>query len=450
MSFLTQELNALITIISSIAKSENKKTAIPASSNSEDYSYYQKLSESLSESERLILILALAPHISSSYLEILSGYSNENHGIGGVLEGNGRSIFMPTVETAIHLLAHVEANHNPDFATKKLALFHSDSPLIANKIIEIENNGLPLLVSKISINSSALYQILWNKPYVPAFGNEFPAERISTKQNWEDLVLQEKTKKGLESVESWLKHHSKLEENEALSKRIYPGYRVIFHGPSGTGKTLAVGLLAKKYGIDAYRVDLSKIVSKYIGETEKNLKQVFDIAEQHNWILFFDEGDALFGKRTEAKTSNDRHSNQEIAYLLQRIERYPKMIIVATNLVKSMDDAFSRRFQSRVEFFNPDFHSSLKLYNTIFKDELGMDEEVDFISYANDHQLTGGNMMNILQKSALRAHEHNEGKLNKRNIADALFERLEQSSNRVDDRVRRELFYEFEKKNEGL
>ena len=119
------------------------------------------------------------------------------------------------------------------------------------------------------------------------------------------------------------------------------GYRTLFYGPPGTGKTLCATLIGKKNGMDVYRIDLSMIVSKYIGETEKNLANVFDQAENRNWILFFDEADALFGKRTSTNTSNDRHSNQEIAYLLQRIEDFPGTVVLATNLKSKLSPVVS-------------------------------------------------------------------------------------------------------------
>lgn len=136
----------------------------------------------------------------------------------------------------------------------------------------------------------------------------------------------------------------------------------MFSGPPGTGKTLTAALLGKSTGRDVYRVDLSMVVSKYIGETEKNLSRVFDAASYKEWILFFDEGDALFGKRTEASSSNDRHANQLTGYLLQKIEDFPGTVIVATNLKSNMDEAFTRRFQNMVHFTIPGPEERLQLW----------------------------------------------------------------------------------------
>ena len=132
-----------------------------------------------------------------------------------------------------------------------------------------------------------------------------------------------------------------------MRKRVKPGYRALFHGPPGTGKTLTATLLGKHTGRPVFRIDLSRVVSKYIGETEKNLSRLFDKAEHKDWILFFDEADALFGKRTEIRDAHDKYANQEVAYLLQRIESYAGLVILATNQRGNIDEAFLRRFQAR-------------------------------------------------------------------------------------------------------
>src|SRR5204863_2251929 len=133
-------------------------------------------------------------------------------------------------------------------------------------------------------------------------------------------------------------------------------------GPPGTGKTLTAGLLGKEFNKDVYRVDLSQIVSKYIGETEKNLSKIFDRAEHKDWILFFDEADALFGKRTNVQSSHDKYANQEVSYLLQRVEDYAGLLILSSNFKNNLDDAFIRRFHEVVHFPLPDARQRLILW----------------------------------------------------------------------------------------
>jgi SpoVK/Ycf46/Vps4 family AAA+-type ATPase len=194
----------------------------------------------------------------------------------------------------------------------------------------------------------------------------FPAQKISTSMDWEDIVLEEYTMTQVNEINTWLKHGNTLMNDWGLDKKIKPGYRALFYGPPGTGKTLTATLLGKAAGRDVYKVDLSMVVSKYIGETEKNLSNIFDTAQYKDWILFFDEADALFGKRTQAESSNDRHANQQTAYLLQRIEDFPGMTILASNLKGNMDEAFSRRFQSVVYFGMPSAAERYLLWNNAF------------------------------------------------------------------------------------
>lgn len=152
---------------------------------------------------------------------------------------------------------------------------------------------------------------------------------------------------GIEKVKEWFKS-STAHGNTA--KKLGSGYKALFFGPPGTGKTIAAERMAKEIGADLYRIDLSMVVSKYIGETEKNISRIFDSAQNKNWVLFFDEADTLFGRRTDVKNSHDKYANQEIAYLLQRMEDYDGLMILATNLKSNIDKAFTRRFNLVVEF----------------------------------------------------------------------------------------------------
>ena len=138
-----------------------------------------------------------------------------------------------------------------------------------------------------------------------------------------------------------------------MAPKLRPGYRSLFYGPPGTGKTMTACLLGKSTGRDVYKVDLSLVVSKYIGETEKNLARVFDQAQHKGWILFFDEADALFGKRSETRDAHDRYANQEVSFLLQRIETFDGIAILASNQRENLDDAFTRRFESIIYFPMP-------------------------------------------------------------------------------------------------
>ncbi|MDB5676209.1 MAG: family ATPase, partial [Sphingomonas bacterium] len=209
----------------------------------------------------------------------------------------------------------------------------------------------------------------------------------------------------VEMIGRWVEYGETLMVEWGLAQRLKPGYRCLFYGGPGTGKTLTAALLGKRYGVAVYRVDLSRVVSKWIGETEKNLATLFDHASHHNWILFFDEADALFGKRTDASSANDRHANQQIAYLLQRLEDYPGLAILATNQQNHLDEAFARRFQSSILFPMPDAEQRLKLWRDTFAAAKGVkiEAEIDFVTIARDYELAGGAIINVLRYAALMA-----------------------------------------------
>ncbi|MEO5609868.1 MAG: ATP-binding protein [Ornithinibacter sp.] len=188
---------------------------------------------------------------------------------------------------------------------------------------------------------------------LPSFSSAFPAAHLQTERTWENVVLHPKTQHQIQEIENWVKDDFVPMGDRELGKRVKAGYRVLFHGPAGTGKALTATLLGKTAGRPVLRIDLARVLSKYIGETEKNLSRLFDAAREKDWILFFDEADALFGKRTAVRDSHDRYANQEVAYLLQAIETHPGLVIVATNQRNTNDDAFLRRFQASIEFLHP-------------------------------------------------------------------------------------------------
>ncbi|MFM7461119.1 MAG: ATP-binding protein, partial [Burkholderiales bacterium] len=189
------------------------------------------------------------------------------------------------------------------------------------------------------------------------------------------------------------------------------GYRSLFYGPPGTGKTLTATLIGKNAGVDVYRIDLSMVVSKFIGETEKNLASVFDQAENKNWVLFFDEADALFGKRTQTSSSNDRYANQEVAYLLQRVEDFPGIVILATNMRANIDEAFARRFQSMVHFPMPDAKQRKRLWETVLRDLKRLADDVNLDQLAEAYELSGGAIANVVRYGAISALQRGQTRI---------------------------------------
>jgi SpoVK/Ycf46/Vps4 family AAA+-type ATPase len=181
------------------------------------------------------------------------------------------------------------------------------------------------------------------------------------------------------------------------------GVTILFSGPPGTGKTMAAEVIAGELSLDLFKIDLSTIVSKYIGETEKNLEHIFSEAETSNAILFFDEADALFGKRSEVRDSHDRYANIEISYLLQRMEAYDGVTILATNLRSNLDESFTRRLQFAVDFPFPTEVYRLRIWRTLFPPEVPCDADLDLPGMASRFKLAGGNIRNIIIGAAYLA-----------------------------------------------
>jgi SpoVK/Ycf46/Vps4 family AAA+-type ATPase len=188
-----------------------------------------------------------------------------------------------------------------------------------------------------------------------------------------------------------------------MKKKLKLGYRSLFYGPPGTGKTLTASLLGKYTGKDVYKVDISMMVSKFIGETEKNLANLFARAESKDWILFFDEADALFGKRTNVRDAHDKYANQEVSYLLQRVENYDGLVILSSNFKSNIDEAFIRRFQSIIQFPMPNAKERLQLWQMAFPSQVRLADVVDLPQLSATYELTGSDIMNVVHYCCLQA-----------------------------------------------
>ena len=356
----------------------------------------------ISFEERFIVMLALMPHVSPQSLDIFfaqnKNFARQYTEFGG-WKGLSHAGFLPTGETAAFVLAGDDVEKRKNV----VRIFGKEHWFSRQCILRLEgaNDGEPFLSGQLRVSEEFLYKVLLDSEYKPDYSIGFPAQRITTELQWHDMILDYGVATELEEINTWLRSGDDIMKKWGLSKFMKAGYRALFYGPPGTGKTLAATLLGKKNNMDVYRVDLSMIVSKYIGETEKNLAKVFDMAENRNWILFFDEADALFGKRTSTNTSNDRHANQEVAYLLQRIENFPGTVILATNLKSNIDEAFSRRFQSVVYFPMPSEELRRDLWhNMLPKKWLGQNAD-KLLSQAAETELSGGSIINVVRKCAL-------------------------------------------------
>jgi hypothetical protein len=231
------------------------------------------------------------------------------------------------------------------------------------------------------------------------------AVKVTPRAGWDDLVLPEDRVEQLRDIAAQVRHHYRVFAAWGFGAKLShgKGLSVLFGGPPGTGKTMAAEVLAGDLDLDLYKVDLSGVVSKYVGETEKNLGRVFAEARASNSILFFDEADALFGKRTEVSDAHDRYANIETSYLLQQLEEYDGLVVLATNLRQNLDEAFTRRIRFVVEFPFPEAESRGRIWRSLFPAEAPVSADVDFACLGREFQVSGGSIKNIVLNAAFLA-----------------------------------------------
>jgi len=354
------------------------------------------------EQEFIVILLALMPHLDPGFFSnVIAEHLPEGGDFpefGGVKGSRQRGI-LPSGETAQFILAG--ANLEKRLEVQRML---SSGHWFAKKHIlwlDPVPEGEPPMSGQLILEPEVVELLTVGTVSRPRFSVEFPAEAIETELTWEDLVLHPNTLRQIREIENWIKHNDTLLEEWGMKAKLKGGYRALFYGPPGTGKTLTATLLGKHTGKDVFRIDLSRVVSKYIGETEKNLSKLFEKAENKEWILFFDEADALFGKRTDIRDAHDRYANQEVSYLLQRIEGYQGLVILATNQRGNIDDAFVRRFQSIIHFPMPRTEERHKLWSNAFPPQIEIGADIDWRHVAARYELPGAGIMNVTHYCAL-------------------------------------------------
>lgn len=371
---------------------------------------------SLTKTETLVLLIAIVPHVQPDLFDTAIENALKGSGdfpkIGGVRGKNFRG-FMPTGQTVLFLAGADNWKDSQDIRE----IFWSSHLFGRKKVLWLEElqAGEPFMSGRIILSQDYIETFTFGKPVPPHFSMSFPARLITTRLSWGDLVVNEELKEQVNELLDWVKYNDQLLHNWGMQKRLVKGYRALFYGPPGTGKTFTAGLIAQEMKKDIYKIDLSMVVSKYIGETEKNLELLFARAEDKGWILFFDEADALFGKRTNVRDAHDKYANQEVSYLLQRIEDFNGLIILATNMKNNMDDAFIRRFNSILKFPLPSPDERTRIWRNAFPEQRlfwkkpvlpeGQGEEADIPELVKKYELSGGSIMNVVHYASLRAVE---------------------------------------------
>lgn len=366
--------------------------------SSQDSFYGEFINQhSLSAEERLVLALSLVKHIKPAMLNMLR-IGDQIPGVFGVVVSRKGNSLIPTAETALYLATG-------DDTEKRLEcekIFDTDHLFYKLSVLSMgeTDEGDSPYNAILSLNVSYVDLFKRNKHTRPRFSSDFPAHLITAKLEWEDMLLMPHTAARLEETKAYLGFQQILQTELELDKHVRPGCRILFHGDSGTGKTLAATLLGKQLNKDVYRVDLSAVSSKYIGETSKRLDSLFNTAESKGWIIFIDEGDALLGQRTAstAESTNTHYANQDTAFLLQRIESYDGIIIVATNFRNNIDQAFTRRFQSMVRFQAPDAEMQYRLWMMNLPKKLPLASNIDLLSIIQKYPLSPAAIVSVIAR----------------------------------------------------
>ena len=374
--------------------------------------------------DRVVLAMSLVPHVAP---QLFDRFFIQNKSIArGFSEFGGADAphhkgFFPTGETVCFVLAGRDISTRVSVQQK----FSEAHPFRTRNILWLQPAAVPdtFWSGKLTISDEWLSRLTNGEEWEPGYSTAFPAARLETSLGLDDLILNPKVMEEVRHMRTWMAHQEEIRSDPSLRKAFRRGYRALFYGPPGTGKTLTVSVLGREHQRPVYRIDLSQLVSKYIGETEKNLSNVFRMAEHKDWILFFDEAESLFSKRTEVSDAKDRYANQETSYLLQRIEQFDGLVILATNLKPNIDRAFIRRFQSIVHFAMPDARER----ELIWRGQLAsfvLGPDVDLRAIAMDHEVSGGAISNAAQFAWLSARGRGSGQIEREDIVHGVVREL--------------------------
>ncbi|MGA5761803.1 ATP-binding protein [Nonomuraea bangladeshensis] len=343
---------------------------------------------SLSPAEALTVVAAVAAEIDEKFA-VYYGLLGDRAGVGHL---TGEVVRTLVARTFVGRLA---ARH----------LLGPDGRLRGMRMIELDADDAGALAGRVRPHRDLVALLTGGARPEPEQSSGFPATRLRTAHTMSDLVVPAGVRRQLGTLLDRIRYAGRVLDDWGLGHS-HDGVRgtlVLFHGPPGTGKSMAAAVVARTAGLAAYRVDLAGLVSKYIGETEKNLARVFDWAEEEDCVLVFDEADAIFGRRTEVSDARDRYANQEVSYLLQRVERHRGVVILTTNLLGNLDAAFARRIDLQVEFPAPGVAERLALWRSVPPAALPVADGVDFAGLAERYALTGAEIRDAVVHAAFLA-----------------------------------------------
>lgn len=390
---------------------EYKSLTLPALAP--DGGPYAKLCTKLSHAERILLLFTLLPHYAPEILRELvesvqQGLIITNPHIGGYVKRTSQQ-FIPTLQTILFTCAGTNKAEQ-QLAYRELAL---EGSLLKKQIVTLRSfeYAEPVISDKELIPDLAeeyVQYILQGRQPRPDFGKNFPAKILVTEKTWNQLILNASTRTNIELLIDWVENGVSF--SEQTKGYFNPGYPALFYGPPGTGKSLTAALIGKHCGLNVFRVDASRIVSKYIGETEKNLVALFERMKLENDrqskkpILFFDEADVLFSKRTEVKDAKDKWANMETSVLLPLIEEYGGLVIVATNLEYNLDPAMDRRFQLKIKFPSLAYNERVLVWQKGLPPAYSYPSSTSALELAR-YKLTPASIINVLKGGCMQAHK---------------------------------------------
>jgi AAA+ superfamily predicted ATPase len=387
------------------AISKHTENVIHPPSLSEKSAYYKLIKEfHLNDTDRVLMALSfstvLMPSVFTPFILKLTDVSLRNRFGGVFLQESGE--FIPTIRTAVFLLAADDAEKTIYY----LKYFHSRNKLFKSGLVKTfeHDSSYNFSCRLISFNDQFLGTLSFGE--APSLDGDtgFPARRVKRLHSMKDVVLDEKTISELEKLRRFARNMKKL-WHLPEGEKYRQNFIGIFSGDPGTGKSHTAEAIGNELNLPVYKVNFAQLASKYIGETEKNLERVFDRFSGHPSILFFDEAESIFSKRIEVKDSHDKHANNEQSYLLQKIEEYNGIVILATNvqnLSQYFDKAFQRRIRQIINFSFPEYPERLRLWKNAlglpFTYEEGLTERL-----ARNYQLSGGGIYNIISEAVIEA-----------------------------------------------
>lgn len=430
---ITEELNWLLRCIQNMMQA-TAPAYLPLPPLDPNSAYGKLMTEhELTDTDRVLFNLAFAANFSPEIIDSLAKAANDpewKNYTGGFFR-EGSSVFHPTVRTAIFLLSGKDMELRSYYAS----YFHNKQRIFTSSLISVspQHPNSVFLDNEITFNDQFLANVLHDES--PRLDGEqgFPARRSTATHTMADVMLGEKTRFEIAKLGKFTKHMKKLWEINK-KRKVRNNFISVFSGDPGTGKSHTAEAVGNEFGLPVYKINFAQMVSKYIGETEKNLEKVFDRFDKQPCILFFDEAEAIFSKRTEVSDSHDQHANNLQSFLLQKVEEFTGIIILATNvqnLSQYFDKAFQRRIRLIVTFGFPDYPERLRIWNNALFEpyvfEEGLTERL-----AKNYQLTGGSIYNVISDGVIDAMEKETQTITFELLEEAMKDEFKKTSRKYD------------------